>query len=290
MTEPSALPIVYRGYVNAWDCDELGHMNVQFYVAKASEGLSGLLAQLGLERAAREGVRVRRHRIRFVKEMHVSDLVAIHGGATHSEDGEMDAVLEVRNGHGDLCAHVDVTTEGAMPGAEALVAPPPDAPGLKPGDEGEGTLDAAAGFVETIRNVVQPVHCDIDGGLAPRGVMARFSEAQGHLWAMLDAPRAWQREAQLATATLEYRIAYGARPPAGSIVRLLTKVVAASAKTVRFRHWLFDAESGEMVAAAAGAALFLDKTTRKAVILPERVAAAAARLAGSGGGAAINRD
>ena len=153
----------------------------------------------------------------------------------------------------------------------------PDAPGLKPGDEGEGTLEAAAGFQETIRNVVQPVHCDLDGGLAPRGVMARFSEAQGHLWAMLDAPRAWQREANLATATLEYRIRYGARPAAGSIVRLLTNVVAASAKTIRFRHWLFDAESGEMVAAAAGAALFLDKTARKPVNLPAQVAAAAAR-------------
>ncbi|BCW90590.1 hypothetical protein sos41_37620 [Alphaproteobacteria bacterium SO-S41] len=273
----SELPVVYRGYVNAWDCDEMGHMNVQFYVAKASEAFTGLLAHLGLAREAREGVRVTQHRIRFVKEMHVSTLVAIHGGATRSEDGEMGAVLEVRNDHGDLCAAIDVTASGAWPGPEMLVAAPADAPGLKPGDEGDGTLEAAAGFQETIRNVVQPIHCDPDGGFAPRGVMARFSEAQGHLWAMLDAPRAWQREANLATATLEYRIRYGAHPPAGSIVRLLTNVVAASAKTVRFRHWLFDAESGEMIAAAAGAALFLDKATRKPVPLPAQVAAAAAR-------------
>lgn len=272
------LPVVYRGYVNAWDCDELGHMNVQFYVAKASEAFEGLLAQLGLGREGRSRVRIVRHRIRFLKEMHVSDLVAISGGVVRFEHREMDAVLKVRNGLGAECArievmarHVDLLEPTASPIEE-------DSIGLKPGDEGEGRLEAAAGFQETIRNMVLPVHCDSDGRLSPRGVMARFSEAQGHLWAMLDAPRAWQRQENLATATLDYTIRYGERPQAGSFVKLLTKVTASSSKTIRFRHWLFDVETGQMAAAAAGAALFLDATTRKAVALPERVAKAAARL------------
>jgi len=274
----SALPIVYRGYVNPWDCDEMGHMNVQFHVAKASEAFAGLLAAMGVSREDRAAVRIARHRIRFQKEMHVSDLVAIHGGVTRIGEGVMDAVLEVRNGHGDLCVAVVVGAEGPVPVGTALVTAGPTAPGLAEGAEGEGTLEAAAGFEETIRNAVQVAQCDPDGGLAPRGVMACFSEAQGHLWAMLDAPRAWQRAHHLATATLDYRIRYGVKPKAGSIVRLLTNVTAMSAKTVRFRHWLFDAESGEMAAAAAGAALFLDRASRRAVPLPDRVAAAAARL------------
>ncbi len=272
------LPVVYRGYVNAWDCDEMGHMNVQFHVTKASEAFESLLASQGLDRAARANVRVRRHRIRYLKEMHVSDLVAIAGGVTRADGDALSARLETRNDHGDVCVTFDVEAEGAALAAAALAPPAPAAPGLSEGDEGAGTLEAAAHFRETIRNVVQPIHCDRDGGLAPRGVMARFSEAQGHLWAMLDAPRAWQRANDLGTATLEYRIRYGAKPPAGSIVRLLTSISAASAKTIRFRHWLFDAESGEMAAAAAGAALFIDRATRKAVALPDQVAAAAARL------------
>ena len=27
----------FRGSVNTWECDEVGHMNVQFYVARASD-------------------------------------------------------------------------------------------------------------------------------------------------------------------------------------------------------------------------------------------------------------
>lgn len=273
------LPVVYRGYVNPWDCDEMGHMNVQFYVAKASEALDGLLSSLGVDAAGRLKARVTAHRVRFLKEMHVSDLVAIHGAATAYEGGRLNAVLDIRNGHGEPCNLVNASLDVTLK-APVLAAVEDRPGGLEPGAEGEGTLEAADGFRETIRNSVQLVHCDPDGTLAPRGVMARFSEAQGHLWAMLDAPRAWQREAGLATATLEYRIRYGAKPKAGAIVRNLTAVVAASSRTLRFRHWLFDAETDAMVAAAAGAALFLDKQTRKPVHLPERVAVAAIGLAG----------
>lgn len=277
---PPAWPVVYRGYVNPWDCDEMGHMNVQFHLTKACEAFEGLLATLGLDAAARQTVRVARNRVRYLKEMHVSELVHIHAAPVRFHDGHLRAVLDVRNGADEACVLFEFDAEGvALSNAPDLAAfDSPD--GLKPGDEGEGTLESADGFRETIRNIVRTDHCDRDGGLSPRGVMSRFSEGQGHLWSMLDAPRAWQRTAGLATATLDHQIRYAAKPKAGAQVRLLTGIAGASSKTIRFRHWLFDAETHELVAAAMGAALFIDRATRRAVPLPDQVAAAAKRLIG----------
>ena len=31
---------LYRGSINTWECDEMGHMNVRFYVARMMEGLA----------------------------------------------------------------------------------------------------------------------------------------------------------------------------------------------------------------------------------------------------------
>ena len=42
---------VWRGGVNTWECDRMGHLNVRFHVAHAAEGLVGLAAGLGLPRA-----------------------------------------------------------------------------------------------------------------------------------------------------------------------------------------------------------------------------------------------
>ena len=44
-------PVVWRGGVNTWECDEMGHMNVRFYLAKAMEGLPHFqLPQISFER------------------------------------------------------------------------------------------------------------------------------------------------------------------------------------------------------------------------------------------------
>ena len=63
---------IWRGGVTPWQCDEMGHMNVRFYLTIAAEGLTGLVAALGLPRAfsvdASSTVVVREHHIRFLRE------------------------------------------------------------------------------------------------------------------------------------------------------------------------------------------------------------------------------
>ena len=37
-----------RSSVQTWECDQMGHMNVQFYVARETEGIAALSGALGL--------------------------------------------------------------------------------------------------------------------------------------------------------------------------------------------------------------------------------------------------
>src|SRR5438128_461577 len=71
MNAPGGLE-VWRGGVNAWDCDDMGHLNVRFYVARAMEGLVGLAGAIGMPGAFREQANatlvVKDHHIRFLKE------------------------------------------------------------------------------------------------------------------------------------------------------------------------------------------------------------------------------
>ena len=63
---------VARSSVQTWECDQMGHMNVQFYVEKAGDGLAGLALALGLgpRTVRRESARlfVRDHHVRFLRE------------------------------------------------------------------------------------------------------------------------------------------------------------------------------------------------------------------------------
>ena len=68
----SAMIDVYRNSVQKWECDQMGHMNVQFYVDKAASGLSVLAHHLGLAQAGGSGeaaqLQAREYHIRFQRE------------------------------------------------------------------------------------------------------------------------------------------------------------------------------------------------------------------------------
>ena len=89
---------IWRGGVNTWECDEMGHMNVRFYVTRAMEGLVGLAAALGMPKAfapdAGASLLLREQHIRFLREARPGGLLHMRGAVI--EMGETDAqVLQV---------------------------------------------------------------------------------------------------------------------------------------------------------------------------------------------------
>jgi len=62
----------WRGEASSWECDQLGHLNMKHYMAKAEQARQMFMMHLGLSHAFRDGalssVRVREFHIRFVNE------------------------------------------------------------------------------------------------------------------------------------------------------------------------------------------------------------------------------
>ncbi len=87
---------IWRGGVNTWECDEMGHLNVRFYVSRAMEGLVGVAGALGLPGAFRANagatLLVKDHHIRFLRE--ARPRAALHMVAGVLEIGEADAVVK----------------------------------------------------------------------------------------------------------------------------------------------------------------------------------------------------
>ena len=65
-------PIVWRGAVNQWECDQMGHMNTQFYFHRLAEGLGYFAGLIGLADAFNPDtdLTLNCHRIntRFIRE------------------------------------------------------------------------------------------------------------------------------------------------------------------------------------------------------------------------------
>lgn len=100
---------VWRGGVNTWECDEMGHMNVRFYVARFMEGLAGIALKLGMPEAfapdATATLLVQDHHLRFLKEAHAGTPLHMTGGVVEIADaGALVLLILYHSRTGEPCA------------------------------------------------------------------------------------------------------------------------------------------------------------------------------------------
>ena len=283
---------VYRNSVQTWHCDQMGHMNVQFYLDKAASGLDVLAHHLGLgpEFVAREGakLRAREHHIRFQREQHAGAPLCLRAGILEASSDLLKVYFELTNpGTGAVAATYIAEAELRQQGSNRCLALP------------EGALEAAQnlqvelpahgaprglelysprpaprleqavslGMVQTYLGPVLPGMCDADSTLADRSYMGIISDGIPNLLAHTreEAPA----ESKVGGAALEYRLVYRSRPKVGDILCLCSGIKALGDKAYTLGHWLFDYTTGEAVATTEAVAVMFDLEARKAISIPD---------------------
>ena len=82
--------LTYKGTVYPWHCDEMGHMNVMWYVGKFDEATRHFLHQIGITpafvRESRRGMAAVEQTIEYRRELRAGDIVSVHS-----------ALLEIKN-------------------------------------------------------------------------------------------------------------------------------------------------------------------------------------------------
>ena len=280
---------VWRGGVNAWQCDQMGHLNVRFYVAHAMEGLVGLAGALGMGSAfAPRGAAtlvVREHHIRFLKEARLGDPLHLTAGLldmgeddarvlmllTHSAEGAPAAVIQTQVRHAAVTdGRRFAWPRSALARAESLRVRLPDGLGprsLTPGAAvGEASLADAesAGLVRYGAGAFGPGHCDVFGRVAADQLMARLADgaAQG-----IGVTRAAAGDS-LGLAVVEYRIVYLDSPRAGDRFVVRAGLARADPRRLEWSYWMFDPDTGAPRACARSVLVPFDLEARKAMTLP----------------------
>lgn len=290
-----------RSSVQTWECDQMGHMNVQFYLAKADEGLTALAAALGLSPRAQKSNRAaliaREQHVRFHRELRPGAPFVINGGVLNVRSEGLVAYQEMTNvADGSVAATfvtrtewADVQHRGGLPLPVAAIArsaplmvelpahgaprgldmaPPRPEPSLKEAEQ--------IGLVTTFRGAVLPEHCDATGYMTPRHYMGRVSDAIPNLIAL---SRGEDRSTSgRGGAALEYRFVYRAAAADSDLLVVKSGLKSVGAKTYVWSHWLLDGETGECFATAEAVAISMDLNTRKAIDIPPDMRAALERL------------
>jgi len=283
---------VWRGGVQPWECDQMGHLNVAFYLAKAAEALGGLAAELGLREAfcaqAPTTLVLRDQHIRYRREARLGAPLRMTGGVVELGETEGRLLLLMRHADGELAAtfqqhvaHVDAATRDARPWpdevrrrAEALsVQVPAEAAArsckLDPID-GPAALRRALGLgiPQTSLFCVPPSEADVFGRMRPDAVLSRFIDGATHLSASRPAQsRAFNPKAGVGAAAVEYRFAYFDWPSAGQRVEVRAATAEVEPRTRRIIYWAFDPDTGRPWCMADSVFVSFDLNSRKMIVL-----------------------
>lgn len=291
-----------RSSVQTWECDQMGHMNVQFYVEKAGDALSVLAAKIGLgpKALARDGLVLEPcdQHMRFLRELRPGTPFYLRGGVVTADvmaltsyvelvqtaNGEVSATFRSVSQLRDVHSHsIEAFDDGAramaqhvlceIPGHAAprgltLYEPRP-APKLEHAEQ--------LGLLTTFQGVVRPWECDAHGIMQPRFYMARVSDAIPNLIVQTSGRNRGQDE-KTGGAALEYRFVFRKSAKSGDILVVKSGLRALNDKTYVWTHWLFDAETGEALATSEAVAVALDLVARKAIPLPAELRAQLEKL------------
>ena len=284
---------VWRGGVNTWELDDMGHMNVRFYVTRATEGLVGAAAALGLPDAFRPSASstllIKEQHIRFMREararapLHMTAGVLSMGEAdarllqllVHSNTGEIAAAIQT------VVAHATVGDERAFPWsdrtralAQGLMTTVPDharprSLTLEPA-ESRASLEAAdrMGLIRLAAGAFNDLDCDVFGRMRAEQFIGRVSDGVPRLAAAFResvADAAADRPARVGGAVLEYRILHLAWPRIGDRFEVRSGVAGVDQRAQRMIHWMLDPQTGKAWGSSEAVAISLDLDARKII-------------------------
>jgi acyl-CoA thioester hydrolase len=293
---------LWRGGVNTWECDEMGHMNVRFYVARMGEGLAGLARLLGMSDAftphAASSLMVLDHHLRFLREARAGAPLYMTGGIVEMDDTMATIVLSMFHGRtGEPAAtalarvaHVNPESGRAFPwpkrareAARGLTVEVPAyaAPRSLKRDvtapQASMVRAADLNLVCIGRGAVKPQDCDVYGRMRPEEFIGRVSDGVPTLLGRVRtavADAAVEKPARVGGAVLEYRLRYLGWPKPGDHLEIRSGLAAVEEKTQRMVHWMLDPVSGRPWGSAEAVAVNFDLDARKIIPIAPQARAA----------------
>jgi acyl-CoA thioester hydrolase len=278
---------IWRGCSQAWECDEMGHQNVRFFVTQAMEGMAELLARLGIPTITRgagsPAIVYQDQHIRFVRELRPGTAIHLVGGIVDlTTDGARIAQILYHSASGDVAAAFlssvgCVGSDGASRNwpedfvARAGVTPIPVAcqPRGLSSPIGLGLPSSARadvlGMTQTGLGIVSDAACDRAGQMRTDQFIARISDATRLVTGVFHQAAAAGdgAPARIGSAGVEVRLRYFEHPRAGDRFVIRAGLAEVNERTRKTIYWMLDAATGRAFAALESLEVLLDLDSRR---------------------------
>ena len=291
LTNSNGIYSAFKDLVRKEDCDQMSHMNVQYYFGKHADAIKCLFNKINSYSTNNIDYKILNERCIFSREVHLNSVLEIVFKVKSIENNELLLLSKVYSiDNENVSAYFETsisldTNEQIKNIISNLFSLDSttflnelEFSNLRPLTDNRPPQNYSKNAFISNKSAVNTWDLDHDAMGSSQFKIGCISDAATHLFTYCGADFNWRNEYDIGSAALDYSVRYFKDAPLGMAVTMHTNFTKIGNKSLKFIHHMVDDSTGDVIMDIEVVAVLFDLKKRKSMVVPEDFRAKASKL------------
>ena len=281
----------FKDIVRIKDCDQMSHMNVQYYFGKHADAIKCLFNKINSYTSEKIYYKILNERCIFSRELHLNSVLEIVFKVKSIQNNELVLLGKVYSiGHKNVSAYFEtVISLDFTKLVKKIISDlfsldnktflnELDFVNLRTLTDNRPPQNYSKNAIISLKSAVNTWDLDHEEMGSSQFKIGCISDAATHLFTYCGADFNWRNEYNIGSAALDYSVRYFKDAPLGMAITTHTNFTKIGNKSLKFIHHMVDESTGDVIMDIEIVAVLFDLKQRKSVVVPEEFRLKASKL------------
>ena len=281
----------FKDLVRKEDCDQMSHMNVQYYFGKHADAIKCLFNKINSFSTNKIDYKILKERCIFSREVHLNSALEIVFKVKSIENNELLLLSKVYSiDHENVSAYFETSIsldineqiKNIISNLFSLdtitFLNELEFSNLRPLTDNRPPQNYSREAFISCKSAVNTWDLDYEEMGSSQFKIGCVSDAATHLFTYCGADFHWRNEYDIGSAALDYSVRYFKDAPLGMAVTMHTNFTKIGNKSLKFIHHMVDDSTGDVIMDIEIVAVLFDLKKRKSLVVPEDFRIKASKL------------
>ena len=281
----------FKDLVRKEDCDQMSHMNVQYYFGKHADAIKCLFNKINSFSKIKIDYKILKERCIFSREVHLNSALEIVFKVKSIENNELLLLSKVYSiDHENVSAYFETSIsldineqiKNIISNLFSLdtitFLNELEFSNLRPLTDNRPPQNYSREAFISCKSAVNTWDLDYEEMGSSQFKIGCVSDAATHLFTYCGADFNWRNEYDIGSAALDYSVRYFKDAPLGMAVTMHTNFTKIGNKSLKFIHHMVDDSTGDVIMDIEIVAVLFDLKKRKSLVVPENFRIKASKL------------
>ena len=281
----------FKDLVRKEDCDQMSHMNVQYYFGKHADAIKCLFNKINSFSTNKIDYKILKERCIFSREVNLNSALEIVFKVKSIENNELLLLSKVYSiDHENVSAYFETSIsldinekiKNIISNLFSLdtitFLNELEFSNLRPLTDNRPPQNYSREAFISCKSAVNTWDLDYEEMGSSQFKIGCVSDAATHLFTYCGADFNWRNEYDIGSAALDYSVRYFKDAPLGMAVTMHTNFTKIGNKSLKFIHHMVDDSTGDIIMDIEIVAVLFDLKKRKSLVVPEDFRIKASKL------------